>query len=697
MTQKQTGAPLPPGLGLGDIYHILFRRKWMIVGGCVCGFVAAAMAFALWNPTYSSTAILLVAKIEQAPDPTQIGTGRRDIEMVNAGSAMAAEQEIMNSLDSLKKVAENIGPARIMAKYTRGTNVSLNVAAQMIQASLFVDSPRYSPILKVTFSSRSPEIVTNVLGQVIAEYLEKHSQTYQRKDVDWITREIQMRQDRLNQTEVDLAKLKGQYGITTLAEAMAAYKQQEGAIKQLELMAQADWAESLARLTQLSNIVQDAGPTAATNATAPNPAKPPSEQTRKDYRQASGQLVDLEANEAKLESKYNTNNLQVQANLIDIQVAKAKLRSLEDENPGLLMMGAKEEGRTIGSPGLGDPLAAYNSESTRAEGLKAKIRAYAAELELFKERGTNLTQIGVTITDLERIQASEEESLKQLTTQTDVARADSAASEYKAANISVIQHPSPPASDVKKSYKTVQGLAIGGVILGFGMAFLWEMLLDRTLKRPKEVVARLRLPYFLTVPYMNGSSRVRWFQRDKQTKLKLPGSGGDSSKTAVPENNALVPAHDGPVPPWDEKHALRPFHETLRDRLVAYFEMHQSDAQTQTGGGDRLFRGGRGEHHRFRPGLFPVRNGRRQCAAGGHELGNGQAHHFYKGKLAMGLDDILEKEKTNRQSALVQENLYVVKESNQDKLPASCPNDSAIWCRSSRPAIMITSSWTCRR
>ena len=637
MTQKQTGAPLPPGLGLGDIYHILFRRKWMIVGGSVCGFVAAAMAFALWNPTYSSTAILLVAKIEQAPDPTQIGTARRDIEMVNAGDAMAAEQEIMNSLDSLRKVAENIGPARIMAKYSGGTNVSLNQAAQMIQANLFVDSPRYSPILKVTFSSRSPGIITNVLDQVIAEYLEKHSQTYQRKDVDWITREIQMRQTRLNETEMELAKLKGQNGITTLDEAMAAYKQQEGAIKQLDLMAQADLAESMARLTQLSNIMQNAGQTATTNATAPSPAQPPSERTLKDYRQANQHLVDLEAKEAKLESEYNTNNLQVQANLIDIQVAKAKLRSLEDENPGLLMMGVKEEGRTIGPPGIGEPLAAYNSEATRAEGLKARIRAYAAELELFKERGTNLTQIGVTIKDLERIQASEEDSLKQLTTQTDVARADSAASEYKAANITVIQHPSPPASDVKKSYKTVQGLAIGGVILGFGMAFLWELIFDRTLKRPKEVVARLRLPYFLTIPYMNGSSKVRWFQRDRQTRHKLLASGGGSSKAAAPENTTLVPAHDGPIAPWDEKHALRPFHETLRDRLVAYFEMINLTHKPKLVAVTSCSEGA---------GVSTIASGL-ACSLSetgdGNVLlvdmnsGNGQAHHFYKGKLGDGV------------------------------------------------------------
>ena len=68
----------------------------------------------------------------------------------------------------------------------------------------------------------------------------------------------------------ELAKVKGQNGITTLAEAMAAYKQQEGAIKQLDLMAQADLAESMARLTQLSNIMQNAGQPATTNAAAPS-------------------------------------------------------------------------------------------------------------------------------------------------------------------------------------------------------------------------------------------------------------------------------------------------------------------------------------------------------------------------------------------------------------------------------------------
>ena len=142
----------------------------MIIGGSICGFVAAAIDLFLWNPTYSSTAVFLVAKIKQLdqPQPDRNGQRDRDIEMVNANDPMVAEQEMMNSLDSLKKVAENVGPAKIMATTSAGP-ICLDQAAGD-DSSEFVCGvrPRYSPILRSLSRSRSPEIITNVLGQVIA-------------------------------------------------------------------------------------------------------------------------------------------------------------------------------------------------------------------------------------------------------------------------------------------------------------------------------------------------------------------------------------------------------------------------------------------------------------------------------------------------------------------------------------------------
>jgi len=127
------------------------------------------------------------------------------------------------------------------------------------------------------------------------------------------------------------------------------------------------------------------------------------------------------------------------------------------------------------------------------------------------------------------------------------------------------------------------------------------------------------------------------------------------------------------MPPWDPRHALRPFYDTLRDRLITYFEVknltHNPKLVALTSCGDRA-------------GVTSTAAG---LAAALSETGEGNvllvdmnvergaAHHFYKGHLSCGIDEALTKEK--RHEALVQDNLYVVTESSsdEDSLPRVLP------------------------
>ena len=195
MNHKQTGAPQTPGPGirLADVYYILFRCKWMILGVALLGFVAAGITYAAWKPTYSSTAKLYIPDIisfrqegEQNPGVNVITTG-------NSGNVLESELEILTSLDNLKEVANILTPARIMAKYGAGTNVSVDLAAQLIKMNLVVESPRNSQVISVTFSSRASEIVQPVLDQVITNYIAKHVAVHLPPNEDWLTRENEMR------------------------------------------------------------------------------------------------------------------------------------------------------------------------------------------------------------------------------------------------------------------------------------------------------------------------------------------------------------------------------------------------------------------------------------------------------------------------------------------------------------------------
>jgi Mrp family chromosome partitioning ATPase len=333
-----------------------------------------------------------------------------------------------------------------------------------------------------------------------------------------------------------------------------------------------------------------------------------------------------------------------------------------------------------------DPVPAYNDEVTKIAGLQARIARQTNELALIKDKGASLVQLEVTIDELERNRAIDEEELNQIERTTEKATMDVELGPDRVTGISTIEQPTPPGREATKQVKLIAGIAGGGVALGLALAFLLEMVLDRSFRRPQEVASRLGLPFFLSVPYLNGNGKLRLPKPGKAVKLLPAGAdapNGGGAETAqqglVPpsggsEGRAPAPAGAGPIAVWDEKHAMRPFHETLRDRLIVYFEMlnltHKPKLVAMTschhGAGVSI----------MASGLASVlsETGEGNVLLVNMNTEDGDAHRFYHGKPNMGLDDIFDKEKETREQALVSENLYVVKESsNRDKLPAILP------------------------
>ena len=98
---------------------------------------------------------------------------------------------------------------------------------------------------------------------------------------------------------------------------------------------------------------------------------------------------------------------------------------------------------------------------------------------------------------------------------------------------------------------------------GLALAFLIEMLLDRSLRRPMEIEAKLGLPVFISIPDFNRNGQLRAKKMAGKDLLLLtetarPGAGG---------NLALA------LTPWSRQSRLRPFCDGLRDRLIVHFEI----------------------------------------------------------------------------------------------------------------------------
>ena len=224
----------------------------------------------------------------------------------------------------------------------------------------------------------------------------------------------------------------------------------------------------------------------------------------------------------------------------------------------------------------------------------------------------------------------------------------------KAPNIKPVQSPSPPSRDWKKTYKTVAMLAFGGILAGLAWAFLIELVLDRSLRRPVEIEAKLKVPLFLSIPDVNRNGHARLAKTSERRQLQLNNSSKAAKADAPAGGDDSSPAKSGALQVVSPERipVLQSFYESLRDRLIVYFEVknltHKPKLLAVTSAGHGA-------------GVSSIAAG---LAASLSETGDGNvllvdmnveqgaAQQFYKGKAGCGLDTALKIE--TQGDALVQ-------------------------------------------
>jgi Mrp family chromosome partitioning ATPase len=231
--------------------------------------------------------------------------------------------------------------------------------------------------------------------------------------------------------------------------------------------------------------------------------------------------------------------------------------------------------------------------------------------------------------------------------------------------------PSPAFRDWKKTHKTMAIVAFGGIFAGLALAFLIELVLDHSVRRPVEIEAKLKLPLFLSIPDVSQNQRSQLAKIAERRQLRLnnalendatAGGGGPS----VGENGVsqVVSLERNPL--------LQPFYDALRDRLVVNFEVRDLThkpklvAVTSAGRGAGVSTIAVG----LAASLSETRDGNVLLVDMNFE--QGAVQQFYKGKAGLGLDTALNNE--TKEAALVMENLYVANyNASSSELPLILP------------------------
>jgi Mrp family chromosome partitioning ATPase len=649
-----------------DIYYVIFRHKWMIGIIAILGIVGAIVLRESYPIYYSSEARLLIKYVVDTKPLTAEGADAQVTAMNTGDTILSAEQEMLTSLDVCQQVAKIIGPAKILPA-GEGTNET--AAALMIQHGLVPVRDRYSQVIHVVFSHPDRDIVVPVLTKIISCYEDEHDEVRRPKSSDNLSRGIDTAKDKVHDAEDRLVQEQKKADIISLDDSKRAVatsiEKTENQLDDLDTQIQ---VESMI-LREMKKGLPVAPPSRSTNG-APSLTNQPPELTAaiaKEYRKDTSLLASLQGKELDLLSWTTTNNQTLQSVESQIAITEQRCNQLVDQYPGLVAIKSAGPGQTA------DPMAAYDREMMKAEVLAVQYRTLTNQLANAKLKQARIVVEEGPILDLQRESDRYRANL-------DSAQKREAETELDAilepgnSQISLIEAPTPPVGDFIKVNKICLSVLFGGLGLALGLPFLIEFYLDQSLKRPVDIQNRLGVPFFVSMPRLKAGSQRGALKEEKKVPL-LPENAGEvpppeSSQSAPPASPP--PSGNGHIAPWEQRHALRPFFETLRDRLMTYFEVinltHKPKlvAVTSCGEGAGVTTTAAG----LASALSETGDG--NVLLVNMNVQDGEAHHFYRGKLTCGLEEALERDKRN--AACVQENLFIAKDLDiNENLPRVLP------------------------
>jgi polysaccharide biosynthesis transport protein len=650
-----------PGMNLGDVYFILFRRKWIIILCSAIGVFGALAACVIRPPRYRSEAQLFIRYVVEGKSVKLPGTDG-DLRPLNFQEAgiLSTEAQILQSQDVARQVVQAVGAEKILGKPQ--TNGSGDEAALRVLRNLDVELPLKGSVINIFFQHSDPLIAQEVLRQIIAAYIVKHMEMHRPAGIlDDLAQRTEQVRSRLTQTEQKLREAKAKAGVTSVEEAKRSYTQHIAQKREDIFTAQAQLAEHEAALREVTKLAPAS--TLSTN----EERVVPMDQI-KEYGNLSTRLDLLFRKKDDLATQFTEESAPVVGIRRQIAELEQQKMALEETYPNLASLAVLSR-RQPGQPGRTslDPI----TEAIQVSALRSKIEVLNSQLAQLRAEAMKVDDMEETIQDLQRQKDLQEADLKYYMDSMGQSRVEEVIGAGQAPNISIIQSPTPAGKQWSKSFKKkVQMLLAGGIGGGFVLAFLIELFLDQTLKRPIEVEKKLRLPLFLSIPHMgrNGRAPTRNAEvPDRPPPGLLPDHGGTSE--TIEQGHAGASA----LVPRGGDHQLRLYFGVLRDRLMAFLEAanlrHKPKlvAVTSCGKGAGVTTIAAG----LAATLSEANEGNVLLVDMNH--GQGSTHSFFRGKPVCGLDDALVEEK--RESAMVQEHLYVAAEGlNAEAPPSPLPN-----------------------
>jgi len=642
------------GLQIGDIYYTLFRHKWKLLIFGLLGLGAAAYIVYTAPKMYRSEARLFIRYIQEEKNPAaEQGGGVRTL---GGDSIVSAEVAILTSLDVARNVADAVGHEKILGA-PAGPEGKF-AAAAMVSGGLEIDVPHSSSVLEINYRHPNPAVVQPVLAALIQQYLKRHREVHTPSGAfdDSLVQQTDTLQARLRRTEEELLSARKAVGIISLDESKKTYGEQIGQLRAGIFQAEAALAERVATYNRIMSLPDSPIKSDKIEQVEPEAPQDLSGVPVDDYQSILDRVGFLKRRQAELLTTLLPESDRVREVRALIVEFTAKKAAMEKNFPALAKLpppAAKNQPDQPANPNAFDPLRA----KAEIAAVTTRIQVLNSQLDKIRLESAEVDKAEVGIRELELRKSMEEANYRYLKSSLEQSRINDALGAGRVTNINEIQTPSPPILVADKSLRMAAIAALAGFAIGIGWAFATDFLLDRTIKRPIDVARHAGLNLFLSIPYMV-KRRTSLKRGHAIAALPTAESGPSESKTS-PE-----------ISPWEPDNRLQPYYDTLRDRVIGFFESENLTHKPKL-----IALAGVGKNANDASVAAGLASSLSETE-GGNVLyvdmttGQGSTQQFFKGHAVGSIDDAL----LSKDTAQVQQNLFVVSEVGKgDRLPRALP------------------------
>ncbi len=482
------------GINLRDILLIVFKHKIKILVVFVAMVILAAASYFFYfkrqPPQYEAKAILMLRYGSEytdvanpAPGRTPLAFGQKEI--------MASEALILSSRNVLEKLIDKIGLEKLYPEMAAPSANAANPGAgnpEVMERALFrlgqeivVDTTGGSQILTVSYKGKDRELSARVVNELVALY--KDERLHVLSDpatLTFLRSKVSEYYDKVKESEAKLEAFKDQFQIYSYEEQMSLLNNQRQNWENVLINAQTLTKQLQGRVAYITEVLE----------------KMPAYSSGSDsLRDARARLLDLEAKERDLATRYTDKNRMLVTIRSQIEVLRNSLRksgvsdtAMDNAPPGFDLAGSLRMERIQAQQQLNAADIQIADAKNQIEGVEKQIQELAKIGNRYQEvqREVNLNQryYETYLNKLEEVHITDDMKRQKMT------------------SVSVVQDASAPAVPVQppKSFLLIVAIGAGlGLAGGLGLAFLLEFIGQR-LTIPRDVEKRLGMPVLITIP-----------------------------------------------------------------------------------------------------------------------------------------------------------------------------------------------------